>query len=112
MNGPTSPRETTMKKARERYGKMNAAELAAATAKYDRPFGGWDEFKPITASDRRMHQQARRRGRPKIGDGAKRVMITVEMGLLKAADDYARRSGMSRSELVANGIRSILPKAS
>jgi len=101
-----------MSKPRKPYGTMNAAELAAATAKYDRPFGGWDEFKPLTPADRRLHQQARRRGRPKVGRGAKRVMITVEMGLLKAADDYARRIGMSRSELVASGIRSVLPKAS
>ena len=100
-----------MRNARKPYGKMNAAELAAATAKYDQPFGGWDEFKPMTASDRRLHRQARRRGRPKVGGGAKRVMITVEMGLLKAADDFAKRSGISRSELVASGIRSILPKA-
>jgi len=96
---------------RKPYGKMDAAELAAATARYDRPFGGWEEFKPMTTADRRMHQQARRRGRPKVGRGAKRVMITVEKGLLKAADDYAKRVGMSRSELVANGIRSVLPKA-
>ena len=101
-----------MSKSHKPYGKMNAAELASATAKYDRPFGGWDEFKPMTAADRRLHQRARRRGRPKIGRGAKRVMITVEMGLLKAADDHAKKIGISRSELVANGIRSILPKAS
>ncbi len=101
-----------MSSSRKPYGKMNAAELAAATAKYDEPFGGWNEFKPTTTADRRMHKQARGRGRPKVGHGAKRVMITVEKGLLKAADDYAKRIGMSRSELVANGIRSVLPKAS
>ena len=99
-----------MNKTRKPYGKMNAAELAAATARYDRPFGGWDEFKPLTEGDRKLHRRAR--GRPKVGRGAKRVMITVEMGLLKEADDYAKRIGMSRSELVASGIRSVLPKAS
>ena len=100
-----------MDKALKPCGKMNAVELAAATAKYDAPFGGWDEFKPMSAADRQLHQQARRRGRPKVGRGAKRVMITVEGGLLKAADDYAKRLGMSRSEFIASGIRSMLPKA-
>jgi hypothetical protein len=104
--------EITMSAPRKTYGEMNADELATATAKYDKPFGGWDEFKPMTAADRLQHQRARRPGRPKVGRGAKRVMITVEKGLLKAADDYAKRIGMSRSELVANGIRSIMSRAS
>jgi hypothetical protein len=92
------------------FSQMNTQELAAATRKYDKPFGGWDEFKPLTAQDKRLHQQPRRRGRPKVGQGAKRVMVTVELGLLKQADAQAKRLGMTRSEFVANGIRSLLPK--
>jgi len=99
-----------MKKQSKTYSQMNAIELAAATAKYDMPFGGWEEFKPLTSGDRRIHRQARRRGRPKVGRGAKRVMVTVELGLLKEADAHAKRIGMSRSELIANGIRSMLRK--
>jgi hypothetical protein len=58
---------------RKPYGKMNTAQLAAATAKYDQPFGGWGEFKPMTAADRRLHQKARRQPRRKHGCGAKCV---------------------------------------
>jgi hypothetical protein len=97
-----------MSKQTKPYTRMNAAELAAATAKYDKPFGGWDEFKPLTAHDRQVHREPRRRGRPRIGQGAKRVMITVEMDLLKQADARAKRLGISRSELIANSIRSTL----
>lgn len=86
-----------MTKQPKPFGQMNTTELAAATAKYDKPFGGWDEFKPLTARDRQLHRQARRRGRPKVGRGAKRVMVTVELGLLKEADAHAKRLGMSRS---------------
>ena len=47
---------------------------------------------------------ARRRGRPKVGQGAKRVQITVEQGLLKRADAYAKRFGMTRAQLIAKGL--------
>lgn len=97
-----------MKKFGKPFGQMNATELATATQKYDKPFGGWDEFKPLTARDRAIHRAARKRGRPKVGRGAKRVMITMEMNLLKEADARAKRLGISRSELIANSIRSTL----
>ena len=87
---------------------MNASDLAAAAAKYDKPFGGWDEFKPLTARDRELHRQARKRGRPTVGKGATRVMITVELTLLKQADTRAKRLGISRSKLIADSIRSTL----
>ena len=40
-----------------------------------------------------------------IGQGAKRVLITVERGLLADADKAARSRKVSRSELIALGLR-------
>ncbi len=98
-----------MSKRTKTYNKMNADELlAAATAKYDKPFGGWDEFKPLTAHDRQLHRQARGRGSSKVVKDTKRVMITMEMSLLKRADAKAKRLGVSRSKLISDSIQSIL----
>ena len=54
---------------------MNATELAAATAAYDKPWGGPGlPGKPLTSAQRALHRRASARaklGRPKIGAGAK-----------------------------------------
>jgi hypothetical protein len=99
-----------MSKARKPYSQMTTAELAEATRKYDAPFGGWDEFKPLTPKDRALHRKARR-GRPKVGKGAKRVLVTMERTLLKQADDYAKQAGLSRSQLIAQGVQTILARS-
>jgi hypothetical protein len=90
---------------------MTAEQLARATKKYEAPFGGWEEFKPLTAKDRQIHRLARRRGRPRIGRGAAKVYISMEKDLLKEADSYARKHGMSRSELIATGVRAVIGSA-
>ena len=88
---------------------MTTEELERATKKYDKPFGGWDEFKPLTKKDREIHRRARlaaAAGRK----GQMRVLITMERGLLKQVDDAATRWGMNRSQLIAQGVQSILTK--
>jgi hypothetical protein len=99
-----------MSKQKKRWSEMTTEELERATKKYDKPFGGWDEFKPLTKKDREIHRRARLRGRPRVGKGAKRVLITMERGLLKQVDDAATRWGMNRSQLIAQGVQSILTK--
>lgn len=61
---------------------------------------------PLTPGQRRRWQGIRRTmGRPKVGRGAARVQVTVERGLLEAADAHARRLGMTRAQLIAQGLR-------
>jgi hypothetical protein len=72
--------------------------------------------RPLNASERRQWQRFKARakanmGRPKVGQGAKTISLTVEKTLLKEADAYARKHGMSRAQLVAQGLRAILGKA-
>jgi hypothetical protein len=50
-------------------------------------------------------------GRPRVGRGAKTISLTVEKDLLKCADAYARRHGISRAKLVAQGLRAVLDAA-
>ena len=52
-----------------------------------------------------------RRGRPRVGKGAKRVLVTIERDLLKDADAYAKRRGVSRAALISRGLRAVLAGA-
>ncbi|HEX4794702.1 MAG TPA: hypothetical protein VH370_12960, partial [Humisphaera sp.] len=93
-----------MSKRSKPYWEMNKEELAAATRKYDEPFVALNESRPLTPAQRRMLQRAKRRGRPRVGQGAKRVLVTIERGLLKDMDNLAKRLGKSRSQLIAEGV--------
>jgi hypothetical protein len=93
------------------YDQMTTAELANATKRYDKPFAALKESKPLTATMRRMHRIAAKRGRPRVGKGAAKLYISMERGLLKQADHFARIHGMSRSQLISQGIRAVLESA-
>jgi hypothetical protein len=93
-------------KKRKRYDQMNASELAKATAAYDRPWTGKGlPGKPLTATDRVKHRRAGLGGRPRIGEGAAIVPISIERGLLRQADAFAKQHQLKRSQLVAEGLR-------
>jgi metal-responsive CopG/Arc/MetJ family transcriptional regulator len=44
---------------------------------------------------------------PKVGKGAKTISLTVEKDLLDQADAYAKRHGISRAKLVAQGLQAV-----
>lgn len=90
------------------YWEMTTAELRKATRKYDKEELGVPGS-PLTAADRKLLARAARGpGRPKVGAGAKRVLVSIEARLLDQADDTARRLGLTRSELIARGLRSAI----
>jgi hypothetical protein len=89
-----------------RYGEMTAEELDAEVARFDQEIPE-NQMKPLTPGMKADLRRAKR-GRPRIGRGARRVLITVERGLLSRADSYAKNNGMSRSELIAHGLKSVL----
>ncbi len=93
------------------YDQMNAAELAEATKRFDEPFVALRESKPLTPAMQRMHRRAAKRGRPRVGKGATKLYISMERGLLKKADHFAKAHNMSRSELIANGVRAVIGSA-
>ncbi|MCC6422131.1 MAG: hypothetical protein IT447_01520 [Phycisphaerales bacterium] len=101
-----------MKKTNSKpYWKMNAKELNEATRKYDSEL---IPTTPLTAEMRKRLQEAKakaRAGRKPVGQGSKRVLITMERGLLQEADRLARQKGMSRSQLIADGLKTILTKS-
>ena len=80
------------------YSQMSAAELAKATKQYDGMV--IDKTRPLNRRERKMWEQAKR-GRPKIGNGAKKISISMEGDLLHKADALAKKKGVNRSELIA-----------
>lgn len=99
--------------AYERFMSMTDAQRDAEVAQYDREMPG-TPGKPLSKTGKVAHARARRKaraGRPRVGRGAKRVLITVEGGLLKRADAYAKRHGLNRSELIAKGIINLIGSA-
>jgi hypothetical protein len=98
-----------MKKAKFKPVLSKLASLQAASAEFDVPdYAPRFEKAPPEKQERhdRALQRIRiKRGRPMIGEGAERIQVTVERALLAEADELARRKRISRSELIARGLR-------
>jgi hypothetical protein len=63
-------------------------------------------LRPLTAKQQGQWEAAKR-GRPRKSPGAKAVptLITVEPKLLRRADAYAKKVGLSRSQLFSEALR-------
>jgi hypothetical protein len=88
---------------KKKYWEMNAKELAEATREFDQEFVA-DKAKPLSRADKALHRRAAARGRPRVGNGAERINITVERSLLSRADRMAKHLGLSRAQLVARAL--------
>ena len=68
--------------------------------------------RPLNAADRKRWKHFQQKvGRPKVGRGSKAISLTLERGLLQQADAFAKRHGLSRSQLVAESLRSRMQRA-
>ena len=96
--------EKRVKLSRKPASKMTTTELEELSRYFDQENV---PTRPLTAKDRRdLARAARRRpGRPKIGEGAERVLVTIEGGLLRRADAYCRAKNLKRAELIAIGLQ-------
>jgi hypothetical protein len=86
---------------------MTTRELEEATKDLDEEFA-FLKGRPLNRRERQRHAKARKRGRPQIGEGAEKIRVSIERGLLVKSDAYARKHGMSRSELIAKGLKAIM----
>jgi hypothetical protein len=65
--------------------------------------------RPLNARERAQWRRFKAKmGRPRIGKGAKTISLTVEAGLLEQADAYAKKQGLSRANVVAQGLRAVI----
>jgi hypothetical protein len=71
-----------------------------------------DKLRPLTPAQR-VRWESAKRGRPKKPPGTKAVptLITVEPQLLRRADAYAKKAGLSRSQLFSDALRQRIESA-
>ena len=70
------------------------------------------ESRPLNAHERRQWRRVQRKvGRPRIGRGTTNISVSLEKGLLRKFDQFARKAGMSRSELIAQGVKAMIESA-
>jgi hypothetical protein len=68
--------------------------------------------RPLNARERKQWARFQAKvGRPKVGKGAKTISLTVEKDLLKKADAFAKRHGMTRAKLVAKCLQAVIGSA-
>lgn len=97
----------------ERFTALSDAEKAAEIAEFDNPIDP-SRLKPLTPGERRSFERWRRKaraGRPKKGQGAQVISLSIERSLLAKADRFARKHQMTRAALFAKAIEAILPGA-
>lgn len=105
-----SVRQNNKARSGKVWTELNAAELAKPTK--DIANVRYEETRVMNKAERAQWNRAkRRRGRPRKAETAARVLITVERGLLNEADALARSQGVSRSQLIAQGLRTLIRKA-
>jgi hypothetical protein len=95
----------------EKFLALSDAQKDAEVAEFDKGIDP-SEWRPLNAAERKQWRRVKRRlGRPKVGQGAKMVAVSIERGLLQRADRYAKRHAMKRAELIAAGLKLVLAKA-
>jgi len=68
--------------------------------------------KPLAPRQRATWAKAKRKlGRPVIGRGHKVISTSIEAGLLKRADSFAKRRGVTRAALIADALNTIMQRA-
>jgi hypothetical protein len=99
----------------ERFNSLSDEEKAAEVSPFEHEnLGPGLPGRPLTAAQRKQWSRIRqkaRRGRPVLGQGAKIVPISIERGLLKEADAFAKAHQLKRSQLIAEGLKLIMHRA-
>ena len=107
MKGVKKPKPTPI----EAFNALSSEQKEKEYRAVDREFAR-DETEPLTPAQRKawrkFRQRRRHRGRPKVGQGAKIVSLTIERGLLRRTDALAKREGVSRANVVSRGLEMLL----
>ena len=100
-----------MKKTQKRYSEMTTAGLREATKEFDREVMKFPPGRALTPAQKEMFRKAKRRGRPKVGEGAANVQITMERALLRRVDALAQEQGLTRSQFIARSVERMTKRA-
>jgi hypothetical protein len=82
--------------------------VPAELSEFDREMVIESFSEPPAVKRAKWQRAAAKRGRPRQGAGATVISVSVEQSLLQRADLTARRLGITRSELIARGLRAAL----
>ncbi len=95
------------------YSRMSDAELDSLAEPFEKRAIDAKELRPMTPEMRRRWAAAKRKkpGRPKVGKGASRVLLSVEKGLLEEVNQYVRTRKISRSAFFADAVRDKLKRS-
>jgi hypothetical protein len=101
-----------MTKARKRepkeFERMTTDELQAATAEFEREMVA-GKLGPLSPRAKTRWKRARQKpGRPREGQGAKQISVTVERSLLARSDALAKNMGVTRAGMIARGLKAVL----
>ena len=67
------------------------------------------ESRPLNAAERARWKRVKNKvGRPRVGKGVKTIALSIERGLLERADAYAGKHGISRAQVIAQGLLGLL----
>jgi hypothetical protein len=102
-----------MNKRKKKYWNMTTNELADATQEFNQE-GVAETFRPMSASEEaawRAAVQKRLIGGTANGKQVKVVSLGIEADLLSRADALAKKRGISRAKLVAEGLEVVLAKS-
>jgi hypothetical protein len=70
---------------------------------------GPGDGRPLNAEEAARWRRAMRKAKPSLRNRpSKRVQISIEQALLKAADRFAAEHGISRSQVIEQGVRKLL----
>jgi len=97
----------------EEFDALSAADKEKVWKYYDRVIPKSESRDPTPEEAALIEKQRRHNrkvGHPKIGKGTKMVAVTIEKGLLKRADAYARRHGIKRARMIAQGLQLVMDR--
>ncbi len=97
------PSKTNAKK-----GKPQRSKRDADPTEFDKEFVADTFGTPSPRAKTEWKRAKRKRGRPVEGNGAAVISVSIERSLLERCDKLAKKMHVSRSRLVARGLRAVL----
>ncbi len=95
----------------ERFLALSDAQKDAEVARFDEGEIPLSRSRPLTVAERKQWNRIRRGlGRPRIGQGAAIVPVSIERGLLEEVNAFAKANHLKRSQMVAEGLRLVMRK--
>ena len=94
------------------FESLSEADKAKITGYYEthpNPRG----IRPLNARERALVKAERaadrkRIGRPVVGEGCRMIAVSIEIGLLREVNAYAKKHKIKRTQLIAQGLRTVM----